>query len=37
VRWHRHLRQWERGERQPTGAALKLLHVVEQNGLDALR
>src|SRR5277367_3806523 len=29
--------QWERGERQPTGAALKLLHVVRQNGLDALR
>jgi putative transcriptional regulator len=29
--------QWERGERQPTGAALKLLHVVKQNGLSALR
>lgn len=29
--------QWERGERHPTGAALKLLHVVKQNGLDALR
>jgi putative transcriptional regulator len=29
--------QWERGERQPTGAALKLLNVVKQNGLDALR
>ena len=29
--------QWERGERQPTGAALKLLHVVRQNGLEALR
>jgi putative transcriptional regulator len=29
--------QWERGERQPTGAALKLLHVVKQNGIDALR
>ena len=29
--------QWERGERHPTGAALKLLHVVRQNGLDALR
>ena len=29
--------QWERGERQPTGAALKLLHVVKQNGLGALR
>ena len=29
--------QWERGERQPTGAALKLLNVVKRNGLDALR
>lgn len=31
------LSQWERGERQPTGAALKLLHVVKQNGVAALR
>ena len=29
--------QWERGERKPTGAALKLLHVVKQNGINALR
>lgn len=29
--------QWERGEREPTGAALKLLNVVKHNGLDALR
>ncbi len=29
--------QWERGERHPTGAALKLLHVVRQNGIDVLR
>ena len=29
--------QWERGERHPTGAALKLLHVVKQNGIGALR
>ena len=29
--------QWERGERRPTGAALKLLHVVKRNGIDALR
>src|SRR5271168_4552588 len=29
--------QWERGERHPTGAALKLLHVVKQNGIDVLR
>ena len=29
--------QWERGVRHPTGAALKLLHVVKQNGLDVLR
>src|ERR1700749_3015305 len=25
--------QWERGERHPTGAALKLLNVVKQKGL----
>jgi DNA-binding transcriptional regulator YiaG len=29
--------QWERGERHPTGAALKLLNIVKQNGIDALR
>jgi putative transcriptional regulator len=29
--------QWERGERRPTGTALKLLHVVKAKGLDALR
>lgn len=29
--------QWERGERHPTGAALKLLHVVKQNGIAVLR
>ena len=29
--------QWERGERRPTGAALKLLHVARTKGLDALR
>ena len=29
--------QWERGERRPTGAALKLLHVAKTKGLDALR
>jgi len=29
--------QWERGERRPTGAALKLLHVVKMKGVDALR
>lgn len=29
--------QWERGERRPTGAALKLLNVVNHHGLDALR
>lgn len=28
--------QWERGERKPTGAALKLLHVVKRNGIEAL-
>jgi putative transcriptional regulator len=29
--------QWERGERRPTGAALKLLQVVRQKGLEVLR
>lgn len=29
--------QWERGEREPTGAALKLLNVVKNNGIEALR
>ncbi len=29
--------QWERGERRPTGAALKFLHVVKRGGIDALR
>lgn len=28
---------WERGERRPTGTALKLLHVVKTKGLAALR
>ena len=30
------LSQWERGMRRPTGAALKLLHVVKHNGVAAL-
>ena len=29
--------QWERGERRPTGAALKLLHVVKSRGIDPLK
>lgn len=29
--------QWERGERRPTGAALKLLHVVKRCGIEPLR
>jgi putative transcriptional regulator len=29
--------QWERGERRPTGTALKLLHVVKSKGLEPLR
>ena len=29
--------QWERGERRPTGTALKLLQVVRARGLEALR
>ncbi len=29
--------QWERGERRPTGTALKLLHVIKTKGLEPLR
>jgi len=29
--------QWERGQRRPTGAALKLLHVVKRGGIEPLR
>lgn len=29
--------QWERGARRPTGAALKLLHVVKRSGIEPLR
>lgn len=29
--------QWERGQRRPAGAALKLLHVVRRSGIEALR
>ncbi len=29
--------QWERGERRPSGAALKLLHVVKRGGIGVLR
>jgi putative transcriptional regulator len=28
--------QWERGERRPSGAAIKLLSVVKHKGLDAI-
>jgi putative transcriptional regulator len=28
--------QWERGERRPTGAAVKLLSIVKNRGLDAI-
>ncbi len=28
--------QWERGERAPSGAALKLLYVVKRRGMDIL-
>ncbi|MBB72122.1 MAG: transcriptional regulator [Legionellales bacterium] len=30
------IKQWERGERKPSGAALKLLNVVEDKGIDAI-
>ena len=29
--------QWARGQRRPTGAALKLLHVVKRSGIEPLR
>ena len=29
--------QWERGDRQPSGTALKLLHVIKARGLEVLR
>lgn len=28
------IKQWERGERKPSGAALKLLNLVESRGID---
>ncbi len=28
--------QWERGEKQPAGASLKLLSLVQEKGLDAI-
>lgn len=28
--------KWERGEKKPSGASLKLLSLVEKNGLDAV-
>jgi putative transcriptional regulator len=28
--------QWERGERRPTGAAVKLLSIVKHRGLEAI-
>ncbi len=28
--------QWERGEKSPSGAALKLLALVQKNGLDSI-
>lgn len=28
--------QWERGQKKPAGAALKLLSLVEKNGLEAI-
>ncbi len=29
--------QWDRGERKPTGAALKLLHIVKRSRIEPLR
>lgn len=30
------IKQWERGERKPSGAALKLLNLVEEKGLEVV-
>lgn len=30
------IKQWERGERKPSGAALKLLNLVEAKGIEAV-
>ena len=30
------IQQWERGDRRPTGASLKLLNLLDRHGLDAL-
>jgi len=30
------VRQWEQGLRNPTGSALKLLHLIEKRGIDLL-
>lgn len=30
------IKQWERGERKPSGASLKLLNLIDQKGIDAI-
>ena len=30
------VRQWEIGDKHPSGPSLKLLHLLDRNGLDAL-
>jgi putative transcriptional regulator len=30
------VQKWEIGQKRPTGAALRLLHLVQKNGLDAV-
>jgi putative transcriptional regulator len=30
------VQKWEIGQKKPTGTALKLLHLVQKNGLDAV-
>jgi|SRR5712691_1233932 putative transcriptional regulator len=30
------VQKWERGEKQPTGVALKMLNLIEQKGLEAV-
>jgi putative transcriptional regulator len=30
------VQKWERGDKKPGGSALRLLHVIDKNGLDVL-
>lgn len=34
--WVSTVQKWEIGQKRPSGTALKLLHIVEKRGLDAI-